>query len=305
MEKPAWHENENEGKRNPSRLLVSVSLAALIHLGLLALFQTSDPAPVATEYAAINVELITPISPISDSVDLEESPADDASIIECPAPTPAPTPAPQIESETETPAETQPETMPPPVQGPALDPTPAAPEIRPPEGQGLTLQASPNPEGDMLIPDRWRLPVGARIRLEDTKLSRGPLGDSLDCLQGFRVECAELRKSVFAEDQLTQTDLVWMASHPHSGLSDSRLYGLSEGEIRERLGIPTAGQNGVMILPGIGIDGPIWDALHGVNKNCRYSVGTGTSGQRELKKSCDPLRPSSKDRIRFIPKSAE
>lgn len=296
MEQLARHGDEDE--RNLSRLSASVSFAVLIHLGLFALFQTHDPTSIEKDYAAVNVEIISTITAASSTVVLEESPTEDGSKTE-PA---APTPERQIETEPGTLANAQSETAPPPIPRLSLEPAPAAPQIRPPDGQGLSLQASPSPEGDMMIPDRWRLPVGARIRLEDTKLSKGPLGDSLDCLQGFRVECEELRKSVFSEDQLTETDLVWMATHAHSGLSDSRLYGLSEGEIRERLGIPTAGQNGVMILPGIGIDGPIWDALHGVNKNCSYGVGTGASGQRELKKSCGSLKPSSKDRIAFKPK---
>jgi len=90
-----------------------------------------------------------------------------------------------------------------------------------------------------------------------------------------------------------------------SGLSDSSLYGLSEAQIRERLGIPTAGRNGFLIIPGIGIDGPWWDKLHGVNKACSYSVGIGVEGQRELKKSCPSLKPSSKDKIGFKPKSLD
>ena len=96
-----------------------------------------------------------------------------------------------------------------------------------------------------------------------------------------------------------------MPSHAHSGLSDSDLFGLSEAEIRERLGIPTAGQNGFAILPGIVIDGPLWDKLHGVNKGCNYSVGIGANGSKELRKHCEELKPSSKDRIRFIPKPVE
>ncbi len=123
----------------------------------------------------------------------------------------------------------------------------------------------------------------------------------MDCLKGFKTDCADQRKFVFAADQLSGTDLVWMASHPHSGLSDSSLYGLSEAEIHKRLGITVAGDNGFMILPGISIDGPLWDLLHGVNKPCDYSVGVGANGQRELRKRCAEKRPSSKDRIVFKP----
>jgi hypothetical protein len=130
------------------------------------------------------------------------------------------------------------------------------------------------------------------------------LSQALDCL-GFDENCAAQRKLIFAEDQLSGTDLVWMPSFAHSGLSDSGLYGLSEAQIRERLGIPTAGQNGFMLLPGIGIDGPLWDVLHGVNRACKYSVGVGEDGTKELRKHCGDQKSSSKDRIGFIPKPVE
>jgi len=82
--------------------------------------------------------------------------------------------------------------------------------------------------------------VGSRISLDKIGPPKGTLQQALDCLKGFNANCAEQRKTVFADDQLSETDLVWMASHPHSGLSDSSLFGLSEAEIRQRLAIPTA-----------------------------------------------------------------
>lgn len=298
MEQPAWHEDEDT--RFPSRLFLSVAIAGLGHFGLYVLFQRYDPAPLEADYALVDVQILSQPPRMPAPIDKQASTLEETRVIEPPAAAPNLVPAPKPAAKLPNHREATP-----PAPGPDIEPSFAAARIRPPDGQSQTFQVLPVPEGDTLIPDRWRLPVGARVSLEDTKPSRGPLGNSLDCLQGFRVECAELRKSVFADDQLTETELVWMASHPHSGLSDSSLFGLSEEEIRERLGIPTAGKNGFMILPGIVIDGPIWDALHGVNKNCNYSVGTGATGQRELKKNCDPLRPSSKDRIRFIPKPTE
>jgi len=158
------------------------------------------------------------------------------------------------------------------------------------------------------IDERWRLPDGANIPIGKTEQPRNPnlakLGQALDCF-GFDADCAIQRKEIFAKEQLSETDLVWMRSYAHSGLSDSSLYGLSEAQIRERLGIPTAGRNGLLIFPGIGIDGPWWDKLHGVNKACSYGVGIGAGGQRELKKSCAKLKPSSKDKIGFKPKSLD
>ena len=195
--------------------------------------------------------------------------------------------------------EPEPEPAPPP---PAVIfiPPPAPPQPYPSE--------IPPPETGNPIPDRWRLPPGSRISLgklvEPTNPDFQDLSHALNCL-GFDADCAEQRKLIFADEQLSSTDLVWMPSHAHSGLSDSDLFGLSEAEIRERLSIPTAGQNGFAILPGIVIDGPLWDKLHGVNKGCTYSVGIGAGGGRELRKHCEELKPSSKDRIRFIPKPVE
>lgn len=168
-----------------------------------------------------------------------------------------------------------------------------------------TSDPSDQPAARPEIDERWHLQNGANIPIGKTEQPRNPnlakLGQTLDCF-GFDADCAIQRKEIFANEQLSETDLVWMRSYAHSGLSDSSLYGLSEAQIRERLGIPTAGRNGLFIFPGIVIDGPWWDKLHGVNKACSYSVGIGAGGQRELKKSCAKLKPSSKDIIPFKPK---
>ena len=282
---------EAEAPRDLSRLLISMAIAALLHLSLFIWLHNYETDAISVDFESISVEIVTlaTLSP--------------------------PAAAPELSPEIKPPAETKPE----PIIEPQLKPTPTplpeviltpppptptpAPDILPPEGQSsLPIQAAPTPQGDTLIPDRWRLPVGSRISLDKIGPPKGTLQQALDCLKGFNANCAEQRKTVFADDQLSETDLVWMASHPHSGLSDSSLFGLSEAEIRQRLAIPTAGENGFAILPGIAIDGPLWDLLHGVNKGCDYSVGIGESGQRELRKSCkDGKRPSSKDRIAFKP----
>jgi len=181
-----------------------------------------------------------------------------------------------------------------------LNPAPISPSPSP--------NAQSIPETGDPIPDRWRLPDGANIPLDKTEQPINPhlkaLTQALDCL-GFDADCAAQRKVIFAEEQLSGTDLVWMPSFAHSGLSNSDLFGLSEAQIRDRLGIPTAGKNGVMLLPGIGISGPWWDTLHGVNKACDYGLGFNDSGQKQLMKRCETLKPSSKDRIGFIPKPVE
>jgi len=275
-------------------LILAVTLTALIHFCLFALLNSYAPKPADIDYQITKVQLVTlspslpePTQPPAAEPTLPEP------LIEIPPeplpeePQPETSPAPPPDNEPSAPPDfIAPEpTQPPP---PEFQP----PDIQPPNGQSaLPLQASPVPEGNVLIPERWRLPVGSRISLDQIEQPKGALEKTLDCLKGFNADCAEQRKSVFAEDQLSETDLVWMASHPHSGLSDSSLFGLSEAEIRDRLGITIAGENGFAILPGLTIDGPLWDKLHGVNKPCTYSLAIGENGQRELRKRCDSHQP--------------
>ena len=287
---------EESERRKPIRLWLAVAITALIHLGLFTLFQSYNPEAFEIDIDPISVELVA----LSPAQPQPEPTSEPSPVTIAPAPPPTETqPEPPLELPPE-PLAPEPETEITPL--PPI-PTPPAPDILPPEEQSsLPVQVAPSPEGDVLIPDRWRLPVGARISLGEIGPAKGSLGEALDCLKSFNTDCSEQRKAVFAEDQLSETDLVWMASHPHSGLSDSSLHGLSEAEIRDRLGIPSAGENGLAILPGIAIDGPLWDILHGVNKACDYSVGIGANGQKELQKRCPDQRPSSRDRIAFKPK---
>lgn len=296
------HLQETEEPRDAPRFFISCAAASLLHLALFALFQSYKPIAFEVKTDPISVELvalsdISPPAPPSESAEqIEPTPPAPKPPVSKPIPQPAPEPRP-------TPELLEP---PKPVPDVVLTPPPASatptPDILPPEGQSsLPVQAAPSPQGNVLIPDRWRLPVGARIPLDKIGPAEGSFQHSLDCLKGFDAACAEQRKTVFSDDQLSETDLVWMASHPHSGLSDASLHGLSEAEIRQRLGIPTAGNNGFMILPGIGIDGPLWDMLHGVNKACDYSLGIGENGQKELRKSCGGNRPASGDKIAFKP----
>jgi len=190
---------------------------------------------------------------------------------------------------------------PPPEPSPAPSPEPAPPE--PPQADTLpnstplaplTILSTEDPQVGEPIPDRWRLPDGARIPLENAQQAPNPnlkaLSTSLECF-GFNADCAAQRKEIFAEEQLNGTDLVWMPSYAHSGLSDSSLYGLSDAEIRQRLSIPTAGVNGVYIPhTNIGFDGGWWDRIHGVNKTCEYKAAIGEDGKPELRKICPELK---------------
>ena len=294
------NETEGDHRAETMRRVVAAGFALGVHGIFFAMLSVVRETPLALPEAPVPVKLV--VLDIAPPAPAEAPPAPAETPKDTPPPIPEPLPKPEPISPVE-PASIVP--PPEPAQIETLqEPTPSAPPISLP----LSILSTEDPQTGEAIPDRWRLPDGARIPLEDTQQPRNPnlqaLSKALDCF-GFDADCAVQRKAVFAEDQLTGTDLVWMRSYAHSGLSDSSLYGLSEAQIRERLGIPTAGKNGFMLLPGIGIDGPWWDALHGVNKSCEYGVGFNDDGQKQLMKRCASLRASSKDRIGFIPKPSE
>jgi hypothetical protein len=142
------------------------------------------------------------------------------------------------------------------------------------------------------VPSRWALePALSKPRLE------GLFGEGfekdINCVRSLSEDCTALRKEVFADYQLTEQDLIWTESFAHSGLTSPELYGLSERQIRKKLGVPIAGDNGFVILPGIAIDGNLWDTLHGVNKKCPVLRGV---------RKCPSLRPKADDKRFNIPK---
>jgi len=138
------------------------------------------------------------------------------------------------------------------------------------------------------IPSRWALkPPLAPERLEGLGFSQ----DDIECLTSLKEDCTALRKEVFAEYRLTATELVWTPDRADTGLP-VEFRGLSEIEILEKLGTNYAGGNALVLLPGITIDGPLWDKLHGVNKTCKLrqsygSVQDGTAGKLEVRRDCD------------------
>lgn len=138
------------------------------------------------------------------------------------------------------------------------------------------------------IPSRWALkPPLATDRLKGLGFSQS----DIECLTSLEPECQNLRSEVFVEYLLTETELVWTPSRPDTGMP-AEFRGLSDQEILEKLGMNYAGGNALLILPGIAIDGPLWDRLHGVNKPCRLQRAiTGTGSEREggigVRRICD------------------
>jgi len=134
------------------------------------------------------------------------------------------------------------------------------------------------------------------------------LAADLSCLNGFSIECAEIRKDVFKDFQLTETEKVYTKKYAHTGLPVA-FYGLSERQIREKLNLKFAGENGIVIIPGLlAIDGDLWDAMHGVNKKCEWKIAApatsdpfarsgelSSSGRHGAIKDCPDYLPAAKE----------
>ena len=81
----------------------------------------------------------------------------------------------------------------------------------------------------------------------------------------------------------------------------SEFYGMSEREIRLKIGSHIAGENGFMILPGIAIDGSLWDLMHGVKKPCQMKRGINSDGRYEVVRVCPDSQSSARDKKYYIP----
>lgn len=266
-------------------------------------------------WAALSVQNITHIKP---------SPPDEIDVIDVvwigavlPQEDPASVPVPEPQIAKPKPPEPEP------LEFEPLEPEPPESQPSKPEDPAVIILATPetvtptNPSADSVprqdgtlqngpsggaetnktyVPSRWAL----NPTLSDNNL-KGFTAD-IDCMQSLSPDCAEMRKEVFAEEQLTETDLVWTKKYAHTGLP-AEFYGMSERQIRERLGVPNAGENGQAIIPGfLYIDGPIWDALHGVNKGCKYKSAVKTQlNPMGFTKDCGTLRPAAKDEKYVIP----
>jgi len=150
--------------------------------------------------------------------------------------------------------------------------------------------------GKDYIPSEWAL----EPPLSDQNLKGlGLLGD-VDCLRALSEDCAALRKEVFAEFELTEMEKVWTAQRADTGMP-AAFYGMSEREIRLKIGSHIAGENGFMFLPGIAIDGPLWDALHGVKKGCGIKRGINSEGRYDIIKVCPESLPAARDKKYYIP----
>ncbi len=154
-------------------------------------------------------------------------------------------------------------------------------------------------EGANYVPSEWALePALAQENLE--KPNRPEWAADIDCLRSLSDDCIAMRKAVFKEFQMSEMDKVWTAARADTGMG-SEFYGLSEEAIRRKVGSKIAGQNGIMLLPGIGIDGQLWDYLHGVKKGCEMKRGIDSSGNYNVVRVCPDSLPAARDRKYHIP----
>ena len=240
-------------------------------------------------------------------------------------------PAPQKPEPLPEPIEERPEIKdaplpPPPKIKPAPEPaTPSAPVIETPVPDILTSSrpVSEAESGNIVPLSQGNTPALAPTEpsLDEKRINEGlkSLAAELTCLNGFATECADIRKDVFEDFQMTETDKVYTKKYAHTGMP-VEFYGLSERQIRKRLNLKFAGENGIVIIPGLlALDGDLWDAMHGVNKKCEWKVaapatgdafarsGEGLGGTRlGAIKDCPDYLPAAKEdrdrRNKFKPK---
>ncbi len=269
--------------------------AALLHICLLwslSYVPTSPLPPIITPSIRVDIIQQTPVikptppelipsEPLPPDSEVETPPVETPPIETAPirpiaptpqpSPTPAPTPAPRQNAP---PQNTPPAVVPNIIAGPQIETDDNTDDV------------------SVYVPSRWALePALSKDRL--TGIFGDGFENDISCIRSLSEDCTALRKEVFSEYQLTEQDLIWTESFAHSGLTNPALHGLSEYNIRKRLGVPIAGDNAFVILPGIAIDGNFWDTLHGVNKKCPVVRGI---------RRCPPLKPKADDKRFHIPK---
>lgn len=233
------------------RLCVSVFITLCLHALLFQALMFNTPDRFDVKEDVIAVELIT-LPPHPKTIEPVETPPD---IEEAPVP-----PPPKVKPLT-------------PV-APLVAPSPSAPM---PDILASSKPAQAKDEGNTVpLSEKGvtALSEPSSPSEDERRIDEGlkALAADLSCLNGFSTACAEIRKDVFADLQLTETDKVYTKKYAHTGMP-VEFYGMSERQIREKLNLKFAGENGIVIIPGLlALDGDLWDALHGVNKKCTWKI---------------------------------
>lgn len=181
-----------------------------------------------------------------------------------------------------------------PIAPPIISNTP--PPILNNEAGSIAGQFPSAETGKDYVPSKWAL----EPPLKTERLKGMGLVQDMDCLRALSEDCAALRKEVFAEFELTEMEKIWTAQRADTGMP-AEFYGMSEREIRLKIGSHIAGENGFMLLPGIAIDGSLWDMMHGVKKTCEMKRGINSDGRYEVVRVCPESLPSARDKKYNIP----
>ena len=243
------------------RGVVAFIFAAALHLLLFQALMFSRPEILEPIEDVISVSLITlppapqtaePLpEPVEDLPEIEEAPLPPPPNTK-PAPPPASPSAPAVET-------------------PAPDILASSRPVSEAES-GNTVPLSQSGTKSVAAPTE---PSPSEKRIDEGLKS---LAAELTCLNGFATECADIRKDVFEDFQMTETDKVYTKKYAHTGMP-VEFYGMSERQIRAKLNVPNAGENGIIIIPGLlALDGDLWDAMHGVNKKCTWKVAAPATG---------------------------
>jgi len=208
---------------------LAIGIALCLHLAFAAVLQLNyravQPLP---KLPVIDVRLIPPIAAPTDAVEIEAVAPPQA--IKKPAPI-----VPSI-----------PEAAPIPIK-PNPPPTAYTPPPILNSESGSSLGAFPaQADGKDYVPSQWAL----EPPLSDENLKGLGLLADVDCLRALSEDCAALRKEVFAEFELTEMEKVWTPQRADTGMP-SEFYGMSEREIRLKIGSHIAGENGMVLIPEI------------------------------------------------------
>ena len=262
-------------REDAARAASAAFMALGLHLLLFQLMMFKTPVPFEVEEDFITVELVTfppkgqTIDPVVEPPEINEAPLPPLPTIK-PAPKAAPPPAPMAASD--------------------------APNILS-STQRATAEDAGNTVPISETGTTARPPVSERSA-EDIRIDEGlkSMAADLTCLNGFSTECADIRKDIFEDYQMSETDKVYTKKYAHTGMP-VEFYGMSERAIRAKLNVPNAGENGLYIpFTNIGIDGGIWDAMNGVNKGCEWKMGADPkTGRQAPIKDCPGYLPAAKE----------
>ena len=257
------------------RVILAALMALGLHIGLFQLMMFKTPVGFDVKEDIIAVELIT-LAPPNETLTTKENKPPAELLPLPPAPQVKPKPKPQAIS-------------------PSIPPVQA---VQTPDILASSRQAADADKGRAVPLSNMDASPSLKGRSEsERRIDKGlkSLAADLSCMSGFAEDCADIRKDVFEEFQMTETDKVYTKKYAHTGMP-VEFYGMSERQIRQKLNLKFAGENGLYIpFTNIGIDGGIWDALHGVNKGCEWKAGIDKGGNHKPIKDCPDYLPAAKE----------